>query len=129
PSSSASAATSPETSAQAQARHAVSRRACAFFSPCLTPVVERGTGPADPVVSPEMPTRRAGGPAGLAHAAHRQSAPPGGLMTARWGPSTEVGVQGLAPLRPGMLRLRDAQMPATPPVAKPELGQPPRGPP
>jgi hypothetical protein len=91
-------------------------RTCAFFSPSLHPVLERGKGHEDPVVSPEMPTRRAVGQAVLDHDAHRQIDHAVGIMTARWGQITEVGGKVCATLRTVMLRIRDAQITRTPQV-------------
>src|SRR3989442_13006209 len=91
-------------------------RDCAFFSPCLNPVLDRGKGHEDTVVSPEMPTRRAVGQAVLDHDAHRQIDHTVGIMTARWGQITEIGVKVFATLRTVMLRIRDDQITRTPHV-------------
>jgi len=40
-------------------------RACAFFSPSLAPVLDRGKRDKDAVVTPEVPTRRPVGQAVL----------------------------------------------------------------
>lgn len=123
PSESASAATDPEKSAQAQSRNSVSMRDCAVFSPCLNPVWDRGTGPEDTGVSPEMPTRRAVGHAVLDHDAHRQIDHTVGLMTARWGQITEIGVKVCATPRTGMLRIRNDQITRTPHVEMAQVVQ------
>src|SRR5712692_7181054 len=91
-------------------------RACAFFSPSLNPVLDRGKGHEDPVVSPQMPTRRAVGHAVLDHDAHRQIDHAVGIMTARWCQISEVGVQVLATFRTVMLRIRDDKITRTPHV-------------
>src|SRR6266851_1122101 len=116
PSYSSSAATYPEKSAKAQSRKSVSMRACAFFSPSLNPVLDRGKGHEDTVVSPQMPTRRAVGHAVLDHDAHRQIDHAVGIMTARWCQSREVGVKVLATFRTVMLRIRDDKITRTPHV-------------
>src|ERR1700739_2359703 len=103
PSYSSSAATYPEKSANAQSRKSVSMRACAFFPPSLDPVVDRGKGHKHPVVSPDVPTRRAVGHTVFDHDADRQSAHPVGILTARRGQIREVGAQVLATLRTVML--------------------------
>jgi hypothetical protein len=82
-------------------------RPCAFFPPGLNPMLNRSKGHKHPVVSPEMPTRRAGGQAVLDHDAPRQIDDAVGIMTARWRQVTEVGVEVLATLRTVMLRIRD----------------------
>src|SRR3989442_3091469 len=116
PSYSSSAATYPEKSAKAQSRKSVSMRACAFFSPRLNPVLDRGKGHKDTVVSPQMPTRRAVGQAVFNHDAHRQSDHAVGIMTAWWCKIREVGVKVLATFRTVMLRIRDDKIPRTPHV-------------
>src|SRR6266478_5411782 len=91
-------------------------RDCPFFSPRLHPVLDRGKRHENPVVSPEMPTRRAVGQAVFDHDAHRQIDHPVGIMTARRGQVREVGVKVLATLRTIMLRIRDDQITRTPHV-------------
>ena len=91
-------------------------RPCAFFSPRLHPVLDRGKGHEDPVVAPQMPTRRAVGQAVLDHETDGQIDHAMGILTTRWGQIREVGVEVLATLRTEMLRIRDAQIPRTPPV-------------
>src|SRR5882724_3872917 len=103
PSESSSAATYPEKSAKAQSRNSVSMRDCAFFSPRLNPVLDRGKGHEDPMVSPQVPTRRAVGQAVFDHDAHRQIDHPVGIMTARWRQIREVGAKVRATLRTVML--------------------------
>jgi hypothetical protein len=74
-------------------------RACAFFSPSLAPVLERGKGDKDAVVAPQMPTRWAGGPAVLDHQPPGQIAHAVRVVTAWWRPISEVGAQVRATLR------------------------------
>jgi len=100
-------------------------RACAFFSPRLNPVLDRGKGHKDTVVSPQMPTRRAVGQAVFNHDAHRQIDHAVGIMTAWWCQIREVGVKVLATFRTVMLRIRDDKIPRTPHVEIPEVVQPP----
>src|SRR5438093_6255156 len=123
PSYSSSAATYPEKSAKAQSRKSVSMRACAFFSPRLNPVLDRGKGHKDTVVSPQMPTRRAVGQAVFNHDAHRQIDHAVGIMTAWWCQIREVGVKVLATFRTVMLRIRDDKIPRTPPVEMAQVVQ------
>src|SRR5713101_8082351 len=101
----------------------MSMRACAFFSPSLNPVLDRGKGHEDTVVSPQMPTRRAVGHAVLDHDAHRQIDHAMGIMTARWCQSREVGVKVLATFRTVMLRIRDDKITRTPHVEIPQIVQ------
>src|SRR6266446_9333910 len=103
PSESSSAATYPEKSAKAQSRNSVSMRNCAFFSPSLDPVLDRGKGNEHAVVAPEVPTRRAVGQTVFDHDADRQIDHPVGILTARWGQIREVGAKVLATLRTVML--------------------------
>src|SRR5207248_4421791 len=93
PSYSSSAATEPEKSANAQSRKSVSMRACAFFSPRLDPVLDRGKGHKHPVVPPEVPTRRAVGHAVLDDEPYRQSNHTVGVLTARGCQIGEVRVK------------------------------------
>src|SRR6266436_6077678 len=116
PSESSSAATYPEKSAKAQSRNSVSMRDCTFFSPGLHPVLDRGKGHKNPVVAPQVPTRRTIRQAVFDHDAHRQSDHAVGILTARWGQITEVGAKVLATLRTVMLRIRDDQITRTPHV-------------
>src|SRR5439155_20294584 len=93
PSESSSAATSPEKSAKAQSRKSVSMRACAFFSPRLDPVLDRGKGDKDAVVSPEVPTRGPVGQAVFDHQPYRQINHAVGVLTAGWRQVREVGAK------------------------------------
>src|SRR5881296_354251 len=102
-------------------------RACAFFSPRLNPVLDRGKGHKDTVVSPQMPTRRAVGQAVFNHDAHRQIDHAVGIMTAWWCQIREVGVKVLATFRTVMLRIRDDKITRTPHVEIAQIVQRPMG--
>src|SRR6516164_6385206 len=99
PSYSSSAATYPEKSAKAQSRKSGSMRACAFFSPRLDPVLDRGKRDKDAVVAPEVPARWPVGQAVLDHEPHGQINHAVGVLTAGWRQSREVGVKVFATLR------------------------------
>lgn len=88
-----------EKSAKAQSRHSVSMRDCAFFSPSLDPVLDRGKRHEHAVVAPQVPTCRAVGQTVFDHDADRQIDHPVGILTARWGQIREVGAKVLATLR------------------------------
>src|SRR5215510_5626737 len=116
PSYSSSAATYPEKCANAQSRKSVSMRPCAFFSPSLDPVLDRGKRDKDPVVAPEVPT---GGPVGQAildHEPYGEVHHTVGVLTAGWCQIGEVGAKVLATLRTVMLGIRDDQITRTPHV-------------
>src|SRR5256712_6426551 len=98
PSESSSAATYPEKSANAQSRKSVSMRACAFFSPSLDPVLDRGKGHKHPVVPPEVPVGRAVGQAVLDHEPHGQVHHAVGVLSAGWRQIGEVRIEVLATL-------------------------------
>jgi len=98
-------------------------RACAFFSPSLDPVLDRGKGDKDAVVSPQVPTRGAVGQAVLDHNPHRQIDHAVGVVTARWRQIREIGVEVLAAFRTVMLRIRHHEIPRTPHVEIPEVVQ------
>jgi len=78
-------------------------RAWAFFSPSLDPVLDRGKGDKDAVVTPQMPTRWAVGQAVLDYNPHRQVDHAVRVVTARWRQIREVGAKVLATLRTVML--------------------------
>jgi hypothetical protein len=94
-------------------------RACAFFSPRLDPVLDRGKGDKDAVVSPQVPTRRAVGQAVLDHNPHRQIDHAVGVLTARWRQISEVGVEVLAAFRTVMLRIGNHEITRTPHIEIP----------
>src|SRR6266851_2923957 len=107
PSYSSSAATEPEKSANAQSRKSVSMRACAFFSPSLDPVLDRGKGHKHPVVTPQVPAGRAVGQTVLDHEPHRQLDHAMGVVTARRCQIGQVRIEVHATLSAVMLRIRD----------------------
>src|SRR5262245_27227906 len=98
-------------------------RACAFFSPSLAPVLERGKGAKDAVVAPHMPPGGAGGQASLDHKPHRQIDHAVRVVTARWRQSRELGAKVLATLRTVMLCIRDEQITRTPHGEMAHIGQ------
>lgn len=98
-------------------------RDCALFSPGLHPVLARGTGHEDPMGSPQMPTRRAVGPAVLNNEAHRQIDHALGIMTARWSQIPEGGGTICATRRPVMLRRGEDQITRTPQVQMAQVVQ------
>jgi hypothetical protein len=114
-------------SATAQSRKSGSRRACAFFSPCLDPVLDRGAGHKDTGVAPQMPARRAGGQAVFDYEPYRQIDPTVGRGTARWRESSEVGVEVLATLGAGVLCIGDHEITRRPDVEIPEVVSRPLG--
>src|SRR4029450_197082 len=95
-------------------------RACAFFSPSLDPVLDRGKRDKDPVVAPEVPAGGTVRQAILDHEPHGQVHHAVGVLTAGWRQIREVGVKVLTTLRTVMLRIRDHELPRTPQV---ELAQ------
>src|SRR5262244_2852845 len=123
PSYSSSAATYPEKSAKAQSRKSVSMRACAFFSPSLDPVLDRGKRDKDPVVAPEVP---AGGPVGhavLDHEPYGEVDHAVGVLTGGGGQLGEVRAEVLATLRTVMLGISHQQITRTPHVEIPQIMQ------
>src|SRR5262252_4232063 len=116
PSYSSSAATYPEKSAKAQSRKSGSMRACAFFSPRLDPVLDRGKRDKDAVVAPEVPARWPVGQAVFDHQPYRQIHHAVGVLTAGWCQIREVGVKVLATLRTVVLRIGDDEIAWTPEV-------------
>jgi hypothetical protein len=80
-------------------------RACAFFSPRLDPVLNRGKRAKDAVVSPEMPTRWSVGQAVLDHEPHGQVDHAVGVLASGWRQIGEVRVKVLATLRTVVLRI------------------------
>src|SRR5262245_30374662 len=119
PSYRSAAATSPEKSAKAPSKKSVSRRTCAFFSPSLAPVLDRGKGDKDTVVTPQGPTRWAVGHAVLHHEPHCQIDHAVGILTARGRQIGEVRVKVLAALRTVVLRIGDHEITRTPEVEIP----------
>jgi hypothetical protein len=75
------------------------------------------------MVSPQVPTCRAIGQAVLDHEPHRQIDDAVGIVTARWCQIREVGVEVLATLRTGVLRIGNEQVAGTPGVEVAEIMQ------
>src|SRR5215831_7441873 len=96
-------------------------RACAFFSPRLDPVLDRGTRDKDPVVAPEMPAGGTVRQAILDHEPHGEVHHAVGVVTAGWCQIGEVRAQVLATLRTVMLGLGHQQIPRTPHVEIPQV--------
>jgi hypothetical protein len=94
-------------------------RACAFFSPSLDPVLDRGKRDKDTVVAPEVPTRRPIGQAVLDHQPDRQINHAVRVLTAGWRQIGEVRVKVLATLRTVVLRIGDHKITRTPQVEIP----------
>src|SRR6266446_8972600 len=127
PSYSSSAATYPEKSANAQSRKSVSMRVCAFFSPRLDPVLDRGKRDKDAMGSPEVPTRWSVGQTVLDHKPHGEVHHAVGVLTAGWCQIGEVHVKVLATLRTVVLRIGDHKITRTPHVEIPQVVQRPLG--
>src|SRR5262249_16184529 len=98
-------------------------RPCAFFSPRLDPVLDRGKGDKDTVVAPQVPAGRAVGHAVLDDEPYRQIHHAVGVLTARGCQIGEVGATGLATLRTVMLGIGHQQIPRTPQVEIPHIMQ------
>ncbi len=103
----------------------MSMRACAFFSPRLDPVLDRGKRDKDAVVAPEVPTRGSVGQAVFDHQPDRQIHHAVRVLSAGWRQIREVRVKVLATLRTVMLRIRHDKIPRTPHVEIPQVVQPP----
>src|SRR5215471_4591123 len=127
PSYSSSAATYPEKSAKAQSRNSGSRRACAFFSPSLDPVLDRGKRDKNAVVAPEVPTRGPVGQAVFDHQPYRQIHHAVRVLTAGWRQIGEVRAKVLATLRTVMLRIGDHEITRTPHIEVAQVVQRPLG--
>src|SRR5690349_5620241 len=91
-------------------------RACAFFSPSLNPVLDRGKRDKDSVVAPQVPASGPVGQAILDHEPYGEVHHAVGVLTAGWGQIGEVGAKVLATLRTVMLGIRDEQITRTPHV-------------
>jgi hypothetical protein len=94
-------------------------RACAFFSPSLDPVLDRGKRDKDAVISPEVPTRGPVGQAVLDHQPYRQINHAVGVLAAGWRQIGEVRVKVLATLCTIVLRIGDHKITRTPHVEIP----------
>jgi hypothetical protein len=90
--------------------------ACAFFSPRLDPVLDRGKRDKDAGVAPEVPARWPVGPAVFDHQSYRQINHAVGVLTAGGRQIREVGVKVLATLRTVVLRIGDDEIAWTPEV-------------
>src|SRR5512138_3917617 len=88
-------------------------RACAFFSPCLDPVLDRGKGHKHSVVSPQMPAGRPVGQAVLNHQPYRQIDHTMGVVPARRCQIGQVRIKVLATLGAVMLRIGDHKLTRT----------------
>src|SRR5512132_2064750 len=98
-------------------------RACAFFSPSLHPILDRGKGDKHPVVTPQVPTRGPVGQAIFDHQPYRQINHAVGVLTAGWRQVREVGAKVLATLRTVMLGIGHKQITRTPQVEIPHIMQ------
>src|SRR4029434_2376358 len=91
-------------------------RACAFFSPSLDPVLDRGKGHKHPVVTPQVPAGRTGGHAIFDHEPHREVHHAMRVVTSRWCQIGQVRIEVLAALGAVMLRIGDHEITRTPQV-------------
>jgi len=98
-------------------------RACAFFSPSLDPVLDRGKRDKDTVVAPEVPAGGTVRQASLYHEPHGEVHYAVGVLTAGWCQIREVGAKVLATLRTVMLRIGHHQVTRTPHVEIPQIMQ------
>src|SRR6516165_162745 len=102
-------------------------RACAFFSPRLDPVLDRGKRDKDTVVTPEVPTRGPVGQAVFDHQPDRQINHAVGVLSAGWGEIGEVRIKVLVTLGAVMLRIGDHEITRTPQVEIAQVVQCPMG--
>src|SRR5262245_20628226 len=98
-------------------------RACAFFSPSLDPVLDRGKRDKDPVVAPEVPAGGTVRQAILDHEPHGEVHHAVGVLTAGWCQIGEVRAKILATGRTVMLGIGHQQIPRTPHVEIPHIMQ------
>src|SRR5215831_17965873 len=96
-------------------------RPCAFFSPRLNPVLDRGKGDKDTMVAPQVPAGRAVGHTVLDDEPDRQINHAVGVLTARGCQIGEVGAKVLATLRTVMLGIGHKQITRTPQVEIPQI--------
>src|SRR5215510_10316401 len=96
-------------------------RACAFFSPSLDPVLDRGKRDKDPVIAPEVPAGGTVWQAILDHEPHGEVHHAVGVLTAGWCQIGEVRAKVLATLRTVMLGIGHQQIPRTPHVEIPQV--------
>jgi hypothetical protein len=102
-------------------------RACAFFSPSLDPILDRGKGDKHPMVTPQVPAGGTVRQAIFDHKPHRQIAHTVGVLTARWRQIREVRIEVLLTFRTVMLRIRNHEITRTPEVEIPQVVQRPLG--
>jgi hypothetical protein len=102
-------------------------RACAFFSPSLHPILDRGKGDKHPVVTPQVPAGGTVGQAIFDDKAHRQIDHAMGVMAPWWRQIREVRIEVLLAFRTVMLRIRDHEITRTPHIEIPQVGQHPLG--
>src|SRR5260370_13313874 len=105
----------------------VSRRACAFFSPRLPPILDRGKGDKHPVVAQQLPAGRTVGQTIFDYQSQRQINHAVGVLTARWRQIRQVSIEVLTTFRTVMLRIRDHEITRTPHGEIPEVVQCPLG--
>src|SRR5262245_39757872 len=96
-------------------------RACAFFSPSLDPVLDRGKRDKNPVVAPEVPAGGTVRQAILDHEPHGEVHHAVGVLTAGWCQIGEVRAKVLATLRTVMLGIGHQQILRTPHVEIPHI--------
>jgi hypothetical protein len=77
---------------------------CAFFSPGLDPVLDRGKGDKHSVIAPQMPTGRTVGQVIFDHQTHRQLDHAMGIMTAGRSHIGQINVE--MPTASGAVRRR-----------------------
>jgi hypothetical protein len=94
-------------------------RACAFFSPRLHPILDRGKGDKHPVVTPQVPAGGTVRQAIFDHQSYRQINHAVGVLTAGWRQIREVRVKVLTTLRTVVLRIGDYKITRTPHVEIP----------
>jgi len=102
-------------------------RVCAFFSPSLHPMLDRGKGDKDAVVPPQVPAGGTGGQAIFDDKSHRQIDHAMGVLTPRWCQIREVRIEVLLTFRTVTLRIGDHEIPRTPHVEIPQVMQRPLG--
>jgi len=102
-------------------------RACAFFSPSLYPILDRGKGDKHPVVTPQVPAGRTVGQAIFDDKSHRQIDHAMGVLTPRWRQIREVRIEVLLTFRTVMLRIGNHEITRTPEVEISQVVQRPLG--
>src|SRR5215471_7333662 len=96
-------------------------RLCAFFSPRLNPVLDRGKGDKDTMVVPQVPPGRAVAHTVLDDEPDRQINHAVGVLTSRGCQIGEVGARVIATLRTVMLGIGHKQITRTPHVEIPQI--------